>query len=83
MRFPFVLVAAVSAAGFAGCARSVRVAAPAPAPSAVLLDSAAMRPGRFDAGKMWTFASQAESGSARSASRPTARPRSSHHTGSS
>jgi len=55
MRFPFVLVAAVSAAGFAGCARSVRVAAPAPAPSAVLLDSAAMRPGRFDAGKMWTF----------------------------
>src|SRR5438552_1462804 len=55
MRFPFVLAAVVSAAGFAACAPGVRVAATAPAPRAVVLDSAAMRPGRFDAGKMWTF----------------------------
>src|SRR5207247_967190 len=53
--FPFVLAAVGSAAGFAACAPGVRVAAPAPAPGAVVLDSAAMRPGRFDAGKMWTF----------------------------
>src|SRR5256886_15053498 len=55
MRFPFVLAAVASTAGFAACAGGVRVAAPAPAASAVVLDSAAMRPGRFDAGKMWTF----------------------------
>src|SRR5213594_5118459 len=55
MRFPFVIAAVVSAAGFAACAPGVRVAATAPAPRAVVLDSAAMRPGRFDAGKMWTF----------------------------
>src|SRR3989449_5821671 len=55
MRFLFVLAAVASAAGFAACAGGVRVAAPAPAPSAVVLDSAALRPGRFDAGKMWTF----------------------------
>src|SRR5437879_7649895 len=55
MRFPFVLAAVASTAGRRACPGGVRVAAPAPAPSAVLLDSAAMRPGRFDAGKMWTF----------------------------
>src|SRR3989441_73423 len=55
MRFPFVLAAVASTAGFAACAHGVRVAAPAPVPSAVVLDSAALRPGRFDAGKMWTF----------------------------
>src|SRR5438445_2329502 len=55
MRCPFVLAAVVSAAGFAACAPGVRVAATAPAPRAVVLDSAAMRPGRFDAGTMWTF----------------------------
>src|SRR2546430_14041576 len=55
MRFPFVLAAVASTAGFAACAGGVRVAAPAPVPSAVVLDSAALRPGRFDAGKMWTF----------------------------
>src|SRR5438876_596245 len=59
MRFPFVLAAVVSAAGFAACAPGVRVAATAPAPRAVVLDSAAMRPGRFDAGKMWPFDNQA------------------------
>ena len=55
MRLPFVLAAVASAAGFAACAPGVRVAATASAPRAVVLDSAAMRPGRFDAGKMWTF----------------------------
>src|SRR5438445_12069193 len=55
MRFPFVLAAVASTAGFAACAHGVRVAAPAPVRSAVVLDSAALRPGRFDAGKMWTF----------------------------
>src|SRR5437879_12258197 len=55
MRFPFVLAAVAATAGFAACAHGVRVAAPAPVPRALLVDSAAMRPGRFDAGKMWTF----------------------------
>jgi len=35
--------------------RSAPVSAPAPAPAAPAIDSAALRPGRFDAGKMWTF----------------------------
>src|SRR3989442_1209926 len=55
MRSPFVPGAGAPPAGFAACAPGVRVAPPAPAPRAVVLDSAAMRPGRFDAGKMWTF----------------------------
>src|SRR2546430_12290041 len=55
MRSPSVPAAAVPAAASAACPPGVRAPAPAPAPSAVLLDSAAMRPGRFDAGKMWTF----------------------------
>src|SRR5437879_1224716 len=55
MRFPFVLAAVASTAGRRACPGGVRVAAPAPAPRALLVDSAAMRPGRFDAGKMWTF----------------------------
>src|SRR6058998_1637902 len=53
MRFPFVL-AAVASAGFAACAPGVRVAATAPAPSSVVLDSAAVLPARVDAGKMVT-----------------------------
>src|SRR3989441_91896 len=55
MRFPFVLAAVVSAAGFAACAGGARVAAAAPGPGAAAPASPAVRPGRFDAGKMGTF----------------------------
>src|SRR2546430_1198484 len=55
MRSPSVPAAAVPAAASAACPPGVRAPAPAPAPGAVALASAAMRPGRFDAGKMWTF----------------------------
>src|SRR5213592_5255623 len=44
--------------GLSACAAAARVGAPAPAPAPALpaaLDSTAIRPGRFDAGKMWTF----------------------------
>src|SRR5207245_3597623 len=42
-------------AGFAPCPGGVRVATPAPDRSAVVLAPAELGPGRFEAGKMWTF----------------------------
>src|SRR5207247_90003 len=42
--------------GLSACAAAARVGTPAPAPALpAALDSTAIRPGRFDAGKMWTF----------------------------
>jgi hypothetical protein len=52
----------LSVLSLVACSHAAQVAIPAPAPRAApyappapALDSAALRPGRFDAGKMWTF----------------------------
>src|SRR3989454_910627 len=54
MRFPFVLAAVASAAGFAACAPGVRVAATASAPRAVVLAPGALGPGAVAPGRSWT-----------------------------
>src|SRR5947199_6969109 len=58
MRPSLVTSSFVLAIVLSGCAPRPRLGAPpapTPSPTVPALDSAAMQPGRFDAGKMWTF----------------------------
>lgn len=69
MRRASLSIVSLTALSLGACSQSARVATPAPAPTrqaapapwfswaqpVPTIDSAAMRPGRFDGGKMWTF----------------------------
>ena len=67
MRRALLSIVSLSLLSLGACSHPAQVAAPAPAPApraappappappSPTLDPAARRPGRFDAGKMWTF----------------------------